>query len=315
MSGSSAALSASELAHVTAGHPILVASNAIRDPVSDPRWVNSAAGNYTDDDWTDSQYPTSFLYDGHGHLRSRPAYAQMPYIYSGEGYWRLPFRIDPDTDFDCAAIIGHNLGTIGGSFIVALQVDDRADFATALQIATWTPVTTDRRLSSVVLKHTGTDARRYSGYTYGRVILEHNNTDAFLPQIGEVWLGRRRQITHKPRIPYDDASFDGRTIDVETESGAHVSYVQFRGRRTLAASIRTDDTTEIADIRSWFSEADYGMRHFLWIEDPSTPSTVNANTYLMRLSEMGRLTFPLGGPTHREWTLEALEVPPFLSAE
>lgn len=315
--GSSTGLSAAELALVTAGKPMLIASNAIADPVTDPRWNNGVTGSFAgEDDRTDPQYPTAFVYDGHGHLRSRPASSELPIISGSDSVWRLLFRIDPDLEFDVAAVIGHNLGTIGSLFTVTLQVADNTDFTGNTAIAFWSGITSDDRLVSVALDDVGSPsgARRYVGYSYGRLIIRRvGSTVAWLPQIGEVILGRRRHLLWAPNEPYSPNDEAGSSSEVVTESGAHIGYESFSGQRSISANFWPDTAAEHTTIRTWFRESGNGNKHFLFLENPA--SSPAATTYLVRLTNPSRLAFPYTGPTVREWNLEALEVPPFVSEE
>ena len=315
MAGSSAELSSTERGYVTNGKPMLVASNAITTTGGAPIWNNGTSGTFAEDDRTESQFPGYYACDGQIDVVTYPIAEAEPYLTGGDGVWRLLARLDTAKDIDVAIVAGLNLAALTGTFVVSIQLSDTSDFAATVEIASWT-TTSSQRLVDVELYHTGSVARRYSGYAYARLIIRRSgSTSFFRPSVGELVLGRRRQLTHKPRIGpgYDDRRLFSRGTRVETRTGSRTTYEDFRGRRELSATFLVDDTTERDDIRTWFEEASYGHGHWAWIEDPSS-SPANT-TYWMDLEEESRLDFPLEGPTHRGWTLGAVELPRFLSAE
>lgn len=317
MAGSSAALSAAELAFVTAGKPILVGTNALADVAGAPVWNNGVGGYYTGEtDQSDEDFPPWWVYDGDLDEVTQPIAAQAPDISSGtDGVWRLVFQLRLAAEFDVAIVGGLNLGALGGSYTVTLQIADVADFVGAISIAQWAAVASDARLVSVALDDVSapTGARRYTGYAYGRLIIRRVGfTGNFRPTVGEIVLGRRRQLQHSPRISggYDDQSLVSKRTIVEGRTGARTGFVEYEGRRELRGTtvLNTDETTEV---RAWFRECGYGTGHFAWIENASTPTT---GCYWMDLED-SRLEAVLAGPLHREWTIEAVELPPFVSEE
>jgi len=204
----------------------------------------------------------------------------------------------------------HNLGTIGG-LTVTLEICDVATFTggTFQTLATWTPGSSNARLASLSLKHTGAVALRYSGLIYVRLKMTKGST--FTPEIGELWLGRR-QLLHKGNWPYDDLGLASRQRTFETASGRESGSVANAGRRIISASINPSDTTAKSDVQAWFRECNYGTRAFLWVENPNSyPAQYNR----VRL-DSPELAFPSVGPFERETTIRAVEQgPDFLDPE
>lgn len=303
MAWSSAALTADEIAYAAADKPILVGIQALESPQT-ARW-DSDGSLASGSDISATGYPARWSYD------RRSAFPTKPNAGATNQYLTFRLNASPD-DVDCAFIMGHNFGTIGG-LTVTLEIADTNDFGggTFKTIATWSP-TTDARLASLSLHHTGAAALRYSGLSYVRL---HTSGGSHTPEVGELWLGRRRQLKHKPNEPYADYAnhFVSSQRVFETKSAVISTSVRHKGRRQLQAHINPSSSTYHDAVRNWFRDTNWGTRAFIWIENPSTaPASFN----VMRL-ESPELYFPLiGGTAEREFTIKALEQgPDFLDPE
>lgn len=304
MAWSSAALTADEVTYAAANKPILVGIQALESPQI-ARWDadGDASGG---GDISATGFPARWSYDRRTGKRTKPnAGAATQYLV-------YQLNASPD-DVDCAFIQDHNFGTIG-ALTVTLEIADVATFTggTFQTLATWTPGTSNNRLASLSLKHTGSVALRYSGLSYVRI---KTTGGSHTPEIGEVWLGRRRQLKHKPNEPYADLAnhFIGSQRLFETKSGLPAVSVRHRGRRVLDARVNPSDTTYHTAVRSWFRDTNWGTRAFVWVEDPAAaPASYN----LVRLDQPD-LYFPLiSGTAEREFTIKALEQgPDFLDPE
>ena len=304
------ALTAAEIARVTNDKPVLISSNSL-EAATTAKWIANAdktanieAGGTTDN--SETNYPASRAYDRWLHLDTRPD--------SASATWFLAFAM-PTTmaDFDMAMIGGHNFGTIGG-LTVTIEVADNNTFTTELHtIATFTPGTSNKRLVSYVLKHTGSDPLRYF-YSVSTPIsrfvrLKITGTSG-TPQVGEFWLGRRRHLPYKLDAPLDDKRQRSEYIDHETRTGIVARYVTARARAVRSGTTLIDAAADISTVDSWWSECDQGSKPFLFTEQPSTSP---ADTQLM--IHPGELDFKLTTPTGRDLGLQMREVGPMVAVE
>ena len=150
MAWSAAALGAQEIADATANYPCLVGIHA-GDSIVDARW--NETGSLADDDTSETGYPASNAADRRGDVPTKPDAAASTW------YWMIDLGAAA-ADFDMAAIFGHNFGTIGGLTVTLEIADDNAFTSGHETIATWTPLTSNTRLVSYALFHTGADALR-----------------------------------------------------------------------------------------------------------------------------------------------------------
>lgn len=310
MAWSSAVVTAAELAALALDKPTLVAVQALESPQA-AKWDadGSMAGGA---DISATGYPARWAHDRRTGLRTKPTGATEAPAGTWSTYLCFQLNASPD-DFDCIFIQDHNFGTIGGLTVTA-EIDDVNTFASGTHqtIATWTPLTSNARLASLVLTHTGVTARRYTGVPYLRIKATKVTAGSFTPEIGEVWVGRRRQLLRKSGEPYDDLGLKSEQSSFSTRTGITTSSVRYKGRRTVGAKFVPSDTTEKSDITAFFRECNYGTRSFIWVENPSSaPASYN----LVKLNEP-EFVFPRTGPAMRDWNLEASEQgPDFLDVE
>ena len=303
---SAATLSTAETDLVTNDKPVLIASSAMTG-VSTAIWYTTAAADITSEaDQADSDRPSTRAYDRQAHTDTRPASSQTTFYFGAVLGTSAPA-------FDCLAIIGHNLGTFSGLTVTA-EIADNETFTSNLHtIATFTP-TDNKRIVTFDLKHTGSDPYRYTpdGTTptaqYFR--LKMTRGTAFLPQIGEIWLGRRRHLPFKLDEDLDDKRTVSSYADFESLGGTIKRYVHNKGRLERSGSTVIDNAADIATVESFWSESDEGTKAFLFCEDPSTAPEKAAVMH-----HQGGLDFALVGPGVRQLGLELREVAPFVSQE
>jgi len=299
MAYSTANISAADLAYLAADKPIL-GSQAIPAAPTACIWHNS--GSTTDR--TSATYPARRAYDGFGGLVTKPTTASEDKVW----YYSMDLAA-AGVEFDFVAILGHNFGTLhgGGALTVTLEVDDASNFATCVSIPiTTTTGTGNTRIVALVLDHVAATAKRYSAVRYARLKITRGATN-FTPEIGELVLGRRLQMYHKPDVPYDTYSLHGNKEVSITQGGVVHSSVFSKGRRQLSASWRNDSTTLQAAISAWVTATSYKTRPFVWIENPySAP----ASWHLM-VPDDADFNMPLEEqPAIRTFELEATEQGP-----
>lgn len=287
MAWSSAALSADELAQMAADKPILGGSQVLED-ATDAQWRQSGSFASGSDE-TDSDWPARRAYDRQDYLQTRPD--------SSQNTWYMIFQL-PAVEFDFLAIFNHGMG---GETVSAEVADDNA-FSTNLQ-EIYSVTAGGGRIVSFSLKHTGSDALRYSSVDYFRLKVVGTN---ILPRLGEIWLGRRRQLDQQPLVPWDEKAKRSSVDYFESASGVRHAYIRNQGQRLMAATFNPHTTTYKDAIENWFSDCDYGGSPFVYCDKPTTSPT---DAVVMSL-DAPELVFPQVGPFERNVTIMASELGP-----
>jgi len=298
---SSGAISTAELDYATNNKPMLVGSNAL-ESASVEKWliVDTLSGSA---DKTLTNHPISRARDRFNHLQTKPD-------TTSASTWYLSFDLTADVaDFDCLFIGGHNFGTVGG-LTVSLEIGTDATFGSVTELYTTTPGSSDKRIFTADLANTGISSLplRHSGERYVR--LKMTKGSDFTPAIGELWLGRRRQLPYKFNIAAQEKRTRSEVVRFESRSGVSTTYTLSQGKAMRSGSIEMDDATCIADVTEWWKECGYGTKPFLWIENPTaSPSDVHVMTCAPELF------FDLTGPSSRSLDLSMSEVAPYLTSE
>jgi len=292
------ALAAYESARLLLNKPIF-GTQAILSQPGAAIWHNSGSTA----DRTDTNYPARRAYDGFGHLMTKPTAVSPDKTW----YYSLDISVG-GVEFDMLAIIGHNLGTLhaGGALTITLEVDDLSDFSAAHSIPiTVTTTTSNLRIMQLDLHHTGAVPLRYSSVRYARLKLTRGATN-FTPEIGELILGRRRQLKHTPKLPYDATSLHSTSERFETIGGVIGRSIYAAGKFHLSASLDAFESTYIADAIAAFIGCSYGTRPFVWVP---LPNSAPGSWYLMSIDEPD-FDYPIEDFARRTWQLEATEQGP-----
>lgn len=290
-----------ESVDVTADRPML-GSNAIKTTPTASRWTASALGveDIADASLVDTAYPTSNAWDGKTHLDTQPSTAgttrTLIYDFGATGL-----------TFDFAAIIGHNFFTLSAT--ATLAISDLPDFDTGagasrrIALAAWTPAN-NNRIIDLQLGTNNNGNNRYSGVRY--VALQVTGSSG-KPAVGELILGRRRQLFGLPMQPFDTSSSFATTEDFVARSGARTRYLYNKGGRRLEGVLQGHTSTYTGNVGSWFADTDYGHRPFIWIPNPGTaPSTF----MMMYLDESSMMHPYVDGPNERRFNMRATEQGP-----
>jgi hypothetical protein len=299
-----AALPAIEQTLMSNDKPILFGHNGLYLSGNSAFWGVSDSDTTDNDDEDD--YPSARLYDGYDHLQSAPD--------SADTTWYLHFRFTGSAiTFDSLALLNC---TLTNCTSIELSIADNSAqtsnqwTTTISHNATENPATntfnlqSSRRIVTYRLLDSGTP-QRITNLVYAR--LKFTMSSAAIPFVGEVMLGRRRQLKHAPDVPW--AAFH-RVIGVdrhESLSGVVTDYVRYTNRRRIDATLRTADTTYAADLESFYTTDTRGGRDpFLWCDNPSTAPKQSALMKLDSDTFMG----PSLGPVEREWRFSANEQGP-----
>lgn len=312
MAFSVASVPAVETAALALDKPVFAASNALRS-------YNQVPAFFTTRTWAGTQVdqattPGYWAHDDTMVAQARPTDTTIASMF-------LLFDLDDTAghEIDMAIIGNHNFSDLAGTVTVKLYFADDSAFTTNLRTAyTWT-ISDASRLVSMVLDTTITGPFRYSAVRYAGIGITTTSTFSTangMPQIGEVFLGRRRQLARKHDYPGDDLSESSVVETHETTGGYSTQYRDAYGRRDLSLSW-TSDTADVLGIddqavwRSLWTDSEQGTRPFWYLREPSTAP---GNAVLMR-APSPRMSFNHLGPNHGERRLAMVEQPPFLSRE
>lgn len=298
MAWSSTALASGEATALAADRPVLIGYSAVqRAPTLLAEW-NTDAGSFAETDRSETDYPAYFMHDKFAHSQSRGGAA----ITDNEWY-ALFDASQGSAVVDCVAILNHNLTGLAGIGIDIQRADNSA-FSTNL--ATITTVTPTAARTIVFFSN-----RFIAG---GYLRLRITATGNFVPRIGEVWWGRRRQLRTDVR-PGGDIDALSSVLAMSVGSGSESVTTKALGRLSPELEFTPqDDLSTLVDtetVRAWWADCDYGAAPFLWVPNPtSAPNDVR----LMSSADLG-LSMPRKNFSDRTFKRTWRELPPFLSAE
>jgi hypothetical protein len=291
MAWSSESLASYETERLALDKP-LVATQMIPVSPTYAKWVSSGAiGSGTIATWTDvsgTSNPARFAYDGRpGLITSVP----------GSSDSILYFAIDLGSlvEFDCAFAIGHNFSglNVGASIQVA---DDNAFTTNLTTVADFGSPSDNTRLADLSL----TGERITAQYVWLKV--NNFGAGAFVPQLGELILGRRRQLEYKPQRPYDIYALSEESSIKKNPNGVISKTTYSRRGRELTGDLWVTDDTYLDDLVAFYRQC---RGPFVWVENPSSaPSSWH---FMMR---DGPLMIPDTNPGLRNYRLVADEQGP-----
>lgn len=257
MAWSSSSISATDLALLSNDKPLISARNALGWNGSNIKWTTT--GSNASADQTATGYTNACLVDSFHHVFTKPN--------ANSATWYLNFQIVSGLNFDVCIIGGHNFATVTGA--VDLQISDDSTFATGTTtLKSWSAPSGTKRLVSLALYHTGSTALRYASVLYGRLRL----TGLIgVPQISELFLGRRRQLKHKPSVPWNPEDYRSTVAPYISTSGARNNYVMSRGQRVMNPRLVITEDAYKADLRQFLADdCSYLTKPLYWIENPNT---------------------------------------------
>lgn len=229
------------------------------------RWTE--VGQTTSTDRTDASYPALRAHD------ALPGYVTKPDSTSS-ATWYLVFQTSTAIEFDCAFLLNHNFGTLTLT-TVTLEVANSGVFGAGLEtIGDFGEPSDDTRLADLELYHFGDTARRYSAQ-YFRLKLAR--ATPFTPELGELVLGRRRQLEYKPNRPYDEYAMGESSDSLITAGGEIHKTVWSRRAFELTGEFEIDSDTYRDDMVAFYRQC---RGPFVWIENPN--SAPDSFHYMMR---------------------------------
>jgi len=319
-------VSAGDQSAVAADKPLFIATNAAEFPQQTPQW--RTGGN-----WASGSDDTAAGYSG------RRAYDRQPQnqtkaTTSGTTFYLLFDLHTTSTDpsigeaatIDAVAVLNHNLGTLltgADTATVSVQISETLSFTINYTIASRAGINTDERIIFYNLGvPEGGSFETYTGVRYARLKIE-TTTSIIPPSIGQVILGRRRQVSARPDVPYDDQALASNTTDFVSESGTITRYTRYSGGRTFAPTWTPTGSDaysldDVTTIRQWFEDCSYGSKPFLYVDKPhserETSQTGITRSGHYVLAEPA-LEMPAEGPVLRNASLSFTEIAPFQTGE
>lgn len=296
MAWASAELSADYQAWMAANKPLLLGENHVRNATT-IKWTTSFDLSATD--ITAAAGPSSYLHDGYTDLVNT----------SNSGGTNRYLLIDFGTpvDFDTVAIMGTNFASMGATRVL-IDIADDSTFSTNLVALTdWYTASTDpvRRLRAE-LYHTGSTPRLYTDVQYFALVFVAGGS-APLPEIGELFVGQRRQMKTNPFGAWDKMQLRNRQTLVEAAGGPLTKYVYNAGRRQIRARFGPHEDDTIADLAGLYrDDTSWGEYPFVWCDEP----TSNPDDCNMMVFDQDTWASPYNGPQQREFFLSASEQGP-----
>lgn len=303
MTWTSSAYSAAETTARTSGRPWLMATHvAERAAVI---WT-SDTGEATDTDESDPATPAHWTTDRRGGRVSSPTgTAATWYLVIG------PILYDPPliaAAADTIVLLDHNLN--GATVIV--EGAESADFGTGYEELHSFTVTQTGRWADHFAARWQADAGDYLRLTISMAT-------PFTPAIGEVWIGRRRQLRGGLLTGRDRDGVSSAIIEAAADHAFATRRERAPGRQSIDMRLRVlDNHASLSDsdaLARWWAETDGGARSFLWSREPTSTAATQHEARLM-VSEATDLNLPRNG-WHGDRVLEQrwTELPPFRATE
>ena len=328
--------SASELSAFEARKPVFIGNNAAESNNTAASWYTIEASQISAPDGvsdytggTSSQtdnasYPSSRAYDRHNHLVTRPTDATK------RGY-ALVFDLQEDTTISAIVLAGHNLSTakVNANFNVSVYVSSSADFSSYTRLARWTGsnITDDKPLTAYGLGTGHVNSTQDTSNWYDVTSVRYlqiafyqtdSNNLTTMPQLGEVFIGTRRQLSAQPNLPLSTKVTRSNIVDFNAKSGVVSRYVMNTGQKVYPDLTWEGDGSDgyglddIGTLESFFkSDITHGTKPFFYAPDPVTnPREI----YFMLLEDAEFGAQNVFGPDTETVSLSMTEVSPFYSS-
>lgn len=251
------ALSATELANRALDLPLIIGRNWTRYSTATMKWT--AAGGDGDADISVAAFEARHCGDDFDHLLTKPSSGDPRYLNINLG--------STVGEIDCLAIKNHNLFTVSATLKLQLSTD--APFTTPIDILTITPGS-NKRIVEIDLRESGdANPQRFTGVRYARLFIDMPS--AGVPTLGEVFLGRSRQLYSHSLLPHAPYRLTSGLRVGESEAGIVGGVSRATNRRRFAFTYVTKDATAISDWEALFrDDCDGGSLPYLYVEKPNT---------------------------------------------
>jgi hypothetical protein len=294
---SATAITGDELTAWEFDHPVVIGAHALMDDTASPIWATSQ--NTGASDSTASGYPTYRASDGllQASRTTKPS--------SGLSTWYFAVAFASPAEFDCVMIAGPN---VSAASLIEVEIADDATFTTNDMVVAFfstatadrttkgkAPLDGDRLFVGLSQFPSSTTWDRFSGVGY--LAVKITGSAGFVPELSELWLGRRYQLFGHPDSPTSRKWTRGNIGSTRTSIGASGARVLSKGQAVRDTATTMAKDAEVGGVVQWWADCKYGARDFLWVEDPrNSPAP-----YVMTSDVEPVLDLPLEGYIRRVW--------------
>ncbi len=314
MARTSVAVPAGEVADRAADFPIIVGSS-VTDLVqltggTPLKWVTGTAGVWPGTANTDPLFPVRRIADRRAGVRTRP-------LNAGTDHTLLIHLGTHVKEFDGIMIWDHlNLS----SYTISFDLADNSLFTTDPQVGVATfsmGAAETQRLVQWDLNDTGGGGGgsqdRVTGAEFARITFAGGSSTR--PEIGDIWLMRRRQFWARPRAPLDPSMERSVVNDLGPVENTS-RYVSARGQRMIAWEWLTESQADVDLIQNlWRDSEEFSKRLTVFFN----PTTLEREGLVMLAHPVldRELFGPIAGVVDvgRTWRIEAIEQEQFFSNE
>lgn len=318
MAFSSANISSDEQDGYDKDCPLLVGKNELSSSVvSHKAFSPSSANPTTATDRSNEFMPIQRIYDGRLDLvcamSSHYAFTTVASSLTDSAWLSLKFS--SALSFDTLILAGHNAASdkLAVSTVVSDSDNIASSFTTIAGSASisYQTTATDQRIAVTNLVNgSTTNPQLFSGVERLAVRWRTEN-EFFAPRLGELILGKRRQLQHRPEFPWNDQDYQSSVSDFETTSGNKVRYGLSKSQSIRTVTLTISSSVEMTAIQNWWVDCNYGKDSFWWIETPKT----DPRAFLMKAVN-ARLDFPQTiGSEARILKIDMIEQKPYWGSE
>jgi len=291
MAWSEVDIPAAEQALFEKDKPFILAQNLLR--TATPTWVDSTGANAFN-----ATFPPVRVHDGYTDLATRPTDLTNATYY-------LRFDLGALREFDTVAFPRH----LVGGYDVSLEVADNSAYSTNLTTvhpAITVPANAGRFIMTALSSTTG---RKIITARYVRIKIVKASGTA-VPNLFEVCLGKRIQLSHNPDVPYDPDAQAPSLATAVSYSGRRTNYIR-HGRQRFIRGALTTSGTEAAAILAGYKDAQGNARPVVYSPAPFTRGQDFLFGFMATDFDM-----PYAGPIDRRYSIDFEEQGPhFLSEE
>lgn len=276
--------------------PLLIGGNRLESVILKSGSINwHETPGSINRDLTDA--PPKRALDGFHNVLTFPDVAANP----GRTEWFLDIDLNDTPEIDCAAILGHNFKDEGVTLVELSHTN--ASYTTPTLVESIASFPDNRR---IVFLDFGGDRFTEDFWT-----LHIEGPANFEPAIGELVLGRRRQMFAHPTLPHDIGRNRTRRDLRQTEGGVIGVYNFGIGQHLQTFAYRIASTDTVDQLIAWREDTTFGSRPSLVLPRPNTDKQ---NAYVMWM-DPDDFTFPFLGPSERLIRMDLIESAPFVNLE
>lgn len=275
MPWSQSTIPAGEDAARLANKPFLVTPNLLAKRYTQlPQWRVSGRWDTGTDISDYDTYCPWFATDLCADALSAPTSAVL-----GQSEVSLLFRAD-NVEWDTLLLLNHNFHSLGSTLVADFDLSDDDDFDPRRSPApcTFSTFTNGRRR----MAYGGLGVYRFASASVMRLRLRFTDASTFatIPRIGEVWLGRRRQLSYMSNEPWDPHHYRAKVDDHEPDGGHRVRAALNAGGRIIEIETVSDGPDlnghdQAPEILSWYEECEWGTEPSILVFDGSSASTAS----------------------------------------